>query len=200
MPDLNERLSNWNALHSCYCHRWQWCAARASYERPGEGKWKRLWAGDLRRCEVCGYDLTRPPMENLLALTAKDWTGTIKGACLYSETPWALPADTVCEFVSCNLDNVTVPAGCKIVGGCHRLIVVQNDLADWVCDWKTGLPVEPTDLKSRLREGLNVDPKLLPEKPLAEEEFAVVQEQQRDAKELAEAQATVATLTAKAVG
>ena len=95
MPELNERLSGWDAMHSCFCGRWSKSPKRDrdTYERPGEGKWARIFADleNVTACEVCGYDLTRTPLENLKALTAKDWSGSlIKGSCFYADDHIAL--------------------------------------------------------------------------------------------------------------
>jgi hypothetical protein len=153
-------------------------------------------------CEVCGYDLTRTPLENLKALTAKDWSGSlIKGSCFYAEAGWQLPDGiTDCEFADCNLDNVSLPADAKgitITGGTAKCLRVQNDLALWECDPKTGAPVKPVDYKARLLDGRNVDPAKLPAEKLTQEDMDAIEEKRKDERELAEAQAKVSKLTAK---
>lgn len=205
MPKLNERLSHWDALHSCFCGRWQ-ASPKAGhlYERSGEGKFSRIFADveKVTACEVCGYDLTREPLENLKALTAKDWSGAIiKGSCFYAQAGWQLPEGiTDCEFVACNLDNVSLPVDAKgitITGGTHKRIKEQTDRADWVCDWTTEAPIEPVDLKRRIREGENTDPSKLPVTKLTDEELYAIEQKRLDERERAEARAKVATLTAK---
>jgi hypothetical protein len=206
MPELNERLSGWDAMHSCFCGRWSKSPKRDrdTYERPGEGKWARIFADleNVTACEVCGYDLTRTPLENLKALTAKDWSGSlIKGSCFYAEAGWQLPDGiTDCEFADCNLDNVSLPADAKgitITGGTAKCLRVQNDLALWECDPKTGAPVKPVDYKARLLDGRNVDPAKLPAEKLTQEDMDAIEEKRKDERELAEAQAKVSKLTAK---
>lgn len=206
MPELNERLSGWDAMHSCFCGRWSKSPKRDrdTYERPGEGKWARIFADleNVTACEVCGYDLTRTPLENLKALTAKDWSGSIiKGSCFFSESGWQLPEGIVdCEFQGCNLDNVRLPAdtkGITLTACSHKCISIQNDRALWVCDWRTGIPIEPVDLKRRILEGENTEPTKLPDAPLTDEEFEAIEQRRADERELAEAQEKVATLTAK---
>lgn len=207
MPKLNKQLSHWDALHSCFCGRWQKSPKAGNlYERSGVNdggsKFSRIFAGDLKACEVCGYDLAREPIENLKALTAKDWSGSlIKGSCFYAEAGWQLPDGiTDCEFADCNLDNVSLPADAKgitITGGTAKCLRVQNDLALWECDPKTGAPVKPVDYKARLLDGRNVDPAKLPAEKLTQEDMDAIEEKRKDEWELAEAQAKVSKLTAK---
>jgi len=148
-------------------------------------------------CETCGYDLTRTPMANLEAIPAKDWTGIVKGSCLYAEAGFTVPEGADCELLNCNADNVRVPVGVKITGGCHRLIKQQNDRGDWSCDWTSEAPVEPLDKMRRLIEGLNVDPAEIPAKRLTDEEVKVTDERIADEQELADAEEKVTELTAK---
>jgi hypothetical protein len=205
MPKLNERLSHWDALNGCFCGRWQKSPKAVHlYERSGEPQFSRIFADveKVAACEVCGYDLTREPMENLKAMTAKDWSGAlIKGSCFSSESGWQLPEGiTDCEFTACNLDNVVLPVDAKgiTLTACSRKrIITQNDRADWVCDWKTGEPLEPVDLKRRIREGENTDPAKLPVAKLTDEELKALEQKRRDERELAEAQAKVSELTVK---
>jgi hypothetical protein len=207
MPKLNERLSHWDALNGCFCGRWQKSPKKGHlYERSGVSdggvKFSRIFAGDLKVCEVCGYDLTREPMENLKAMTAKDWSGAlVKGSCFYAESGWQLPGGIVdCEFQGCNLDNVSLPVDAKGIAftACSRKrIITQNDRADWVCEWKTEAPIEPVDIKRRIREGENTDPAKLPVAKLTDEELKALEQKRRDERELAEAQAKVSELTVK---
>jgi len=201
MTELNKRLSGWDAMHACFCGRWSKSPKRdrMTYERSGEGKWARVFADveHVDACEVCGYDLTQEPLDNLKALKAEDWTGEIRGACLYTEAGFSIPDGADCEFVGCNLDNAVVPKTATVTGGTNKRIMLQNDRAAWVCDWKTGAPIEPLDKKRRLLEGENVDPAKLPAKPLTDEEIKAAEQQKADTQELAEAQEKVATLTAK---
>ena len=173
MPELNERLSGWDAMHSCFCGRWSKSPKRDrdTYERPGEGKWARIFADleNVTACEVCGYDLTRTPLENLKALKPEDWTGEIRGSCLYTEGGFTVPDGADAKFVNCNLDNVSVPKSATIVGGSNKVLRVQNDLQLWICDPKTLAPMKPVDEKSRLLAGINTDPAKLPAEKLTVE-------------------------------
>ena len=192
MPELNERLSFWDALNACFCGRWQASPKRGVlYERQGDGgQFERIFVGDLKACEGCGYNLTRTPLENLQAIPAEEWTGIVKGSCLYSETPWQLPEGIKgCTFERCNMDNVRLPEdarGVRIEGGCHLRIKVQNDQGDWVCDWATEAPIEPTDKATRLAEGRNVDPAKLPAEPLTDEQVQAEQDALAKQRELDE--------------
>lgn len=169
--ELNERLSNWDAAHYCPCGRWEYAHRRgqAIWQRPGDGKFSYLFAGEAGAltCDACGWDLSRSPAENIAALTPAEWAGTIRNACFGVQEPpqTLLPAGldlATVEFVDCNLDNRLLPAGVQIVGGCHRRVELQTDGADWVCDWATGNPLEPLDVKAYLMAGLSIDPKDLP--------------------------------------
>jgi len=195
MPKLNERLSNWDALHSCFCGYWSWTPGRNVYDHIGADR-ARSYA-NAGACKVCGYDLTRSPLDNLKALTANDWVGVVKGSCLYTEAGFAIPEGATCEFVNCNLDNVTLPRGVTVTGGSHRLVKRQNDGGDWVCDWATAQPVAPTDIKTRLREGINVDPAKLPAKRLTDEQIKAAEQKRLDALELAQTEAKATELRAK---
>ena len=209
MSEFDERLSHWDALHSCFCGRWQKSPKTGHlYERSGVSdggaKFSRVFADveKVTACEVCGYGLTRQPIENLRALTAKDWSGAlVKGSCFYAEEGWQLPDGiTDCEFAGCNLDNVALPADAKgitIKGGTAKCLRVQNDLAPWECDPKTLAPIKPVDYKARLLYGRNVDPAELPAKKLTQGDVAAIEEKRKDERELAEAQAKVSDLTAK---
>lgn len=209
MPKLNERLSHWDALHSCFCGRWQASPKTGHlYERSGvndgKAKFSRIFASveKVTACEVCGYDLTREPLENLKALTAKDWSGAlVKGSCFSSESGWQLPEGIAdCEFQGCNLDNVRLPAdtkGITLTDCTRKRIIIQNDRADWVCDWKTELPIEPLDLKRRIREGENIDPAKLPAAKLTDEELKAIEQKRTGERDLVAAQEKVSELTAK---
>ena len=99
--------------------------------------------------------------------------------------------------MNCNLDNVTLPRGVTVTGGSHRLVKRQNDGGDWVCDWATAQPVAPTDIKTRLREGINVDPAKLPAKRLTDEQIKAAEQKRLDALELAQTEAKATELRAK---
>jgi hypothetical protein len=140
-------------------------------------------------CEVCAWDLTRSPEENIADLTAKDWEGVVKNSCFYVEgkAQPLLPKDidsTLVAFEGCNLDNRVVDPKVEIVGGSHRNIWAQNDRADWVCDWATDAPLEPVNLKSHIMHCLNTDPALIPREPLTDEDHAAQEEQRREAEAL----------------
>lgn len=222
MPTINEKLSNWDALHYCFCHRWQWQPSPAHspegicYERPGtqadayrhprrrdpvipprvftwraideEGKPRRFeWVGP-ERCS-CGYDLTRTPRQNIKAISAEEWSaGVVINTCLAHEGAAVdiLPADVEIEFGGCNLDNAVLSAKHRMLGSrkdhrattcSHNRIIRQNDGREWVCRWKStaekaaDTPTSPLDLKASLLQGLNVDPALIPAKPLTAEQI-----------------------------
>jgi len=192
---LNERLSNWDAAHYCPCHRWEYAWRR------GRFVWQRQIVAELLSesylfarqegvavCEVCAWDLTRSPEENIADLTAKDWQGLVKNSCFYVEGKALplLPKDidpATVVFDGCNLDNRIVPEKVEIVGGSHRNIWAQNDRADWVCDWDTDAPLEPVDVKGRLMEGRSIDPADIPRDPLTDEEWEAQEEARRIARE-----------------
>lgn len=104
---------------------------------------------------------------------------TIDSSCFYRECreSEAPPFDifpagmTGVNFVDCNLDNVNVPPGNTIEGGCNRKIKVQNDLDDWELDGQ-GNPTEPLNKKQRLRDGVSIDPQDIPNEHIREEEIS----------------------------
>jgi len=102
--------------------------------------------------------------------------GIIVGTCFYQpERPNSdiFPAGmTGVTFKNCNLDNVLVPIGNTIIGGCHRQIKAQNDWSDWILDDVTLAPKEliPGEKARRLKAGLSIDPKDIPVKQLTEVE------------------------------
>lgn len=92
--------------------------------------------------------------------------GEIIGSCfaqegeeMYDIFPDGMTGVTLSK---CNLDNVVVPAGNTIdVSSWNRNIIVQNDLADWVCDG-ADKPTEPIDKKYREHNKISIDPKDIP--------------------------------------
>jgi hypothetical protein len=95
----------------------------------------------------------------------------IVGSCFYQEgDPDAEifpPSMTGVIFKRCNLDNVKVPAGNTIEGGCHRKIKVQNDLEDWFLNG-TNQPTEPMRKADYLRLGISIDPADIPTEKMDE--------------------------------
>ena len=72
-------------------------------------------------------------------------------------------------FEKCNLDNIYVPSGNKIKDGCHRKLKIQNDLSTWILNDDL-TPKEPLDKKRRVKTGISVKPKDIPNKKLTKEE------------------------------
>jgi len=222
---INEKLSNWDALHTCFCGRWQWQPSPARspdgicYERNDASDtqlstkvrtWRaideegnpRTWEHiGPKACEVCGYDLTRTPRQNIKAITPEEWAaGVVVNTCLAHEGAAVdiLPEGVAVQFDGCNLTNVALraehamlPVGraldgkavsLRAVACSHNRVAVQNDGRDWVCRWKAsegkaeGSPVQPIDYKASLLEGRNVDPAALPDKPLTSEELKAEQQ------------------------
>lgn len=149
MP-INEKLSHWSALQTCFCGRWtvQRAPQRSPegycYERdnPADPQlstklrtWRVVgkgheWVGPSA-CEVCGYDLTQPPEANLKAIPAKEWeAGVIVGSNFAHEhrTDVAdfLPAGARVTFSGCNLDNV-------VLGATHAMVAKRDDTRGVVC-------------------------------------------------------------------
>ena len=73
-------------------------------------------------------------------------------------------------FKGCNLDNVIVPLGNTIIDSCHRQIDVQNDWDDWILDDITLQPMEPMNKAERIKAGLSIDPKDIPNTKWTEEQ------------------------------
>ena len=113
-------------------------------------------------------------------LPASDFNNTtIKGSCFYQQyfvDSDIFPTGMVgVTFENCNLDNVLIPNGNTIVGGCNKKIRVQNDGVDWLLDGALN-PVEPVDKKRRLAASESIDPADIPatyilERVLTQEEF-----------------------------
>ena len=73
--------------------------------------------------------------KSFLKENSKDFEGEIVGSCFYHEGELSeiFPKDIQATFINCNLDNVIIPAGCKVIGGTNKEIKAV-DGADWVCD------------------------------------------------------------------
>jgi hypothetical protein len=91
-----------------------------------------------------------------------EWDDTdVIGTCFYNQKPLTevFPSEIKnVKFIGCNLDNIIIPDGCTIEGGCHRLIQVQNDGEDWLID-KDLNPIEPLNKTQFEKLGLSIDPK-----------------------------------------
>lgn len=102
--------------------------------------------------DMTGWDLSdRKDMDNLV----------IHGLCLSNETPNAQvlpPKLTGTTFIACNLDNVAIPPGNKLIDCSNRLFKVQEDGHDWcICPDKL-TPLEPLNLQAHIDAGLSIDP------------------------------------------
>ncbi len=81
----------------------------------------------------------------LVSILAEDLAGQIVGSCFSQERPGtqvfpvSLPGT---EFVGCNLDNVSIPAGCLVTDCSTRRFAVQPDGTDWEVD-ADGVPIRP---------------------------------------------------------
>ena len=101
---------------------------------------------------------------------AKEFEGEIIGSCFYQEAlennpPFDIFPDGIkATFIRCNLDNILIPAGCKVEGGTNKMIKIQNDTNDWELD-KDLNPVKPLDKK------LNLKPEDIPAKYIREEQI-----------------------------
>lgn len=66
-------------------------------------------------------------------------------------------------FDHCNMDNIVVPVGNTVLPNCcHRTIIPQNDLCDWIADDDTLAPVEPIDKAEFIELGLSIRPEDIP--------------------------------------
>ncbi len=104
--------------------------------------------------------------QDLTKIDANEFNNTtIANSSFYREgEPDAVvfpPAMTGVTFEGCNLDNCFIPNGNTIKDGCHRNIMVQNDLEDWIVD-DLGNPTEPVNKKLFINRGLSIDPQDIP--------------------------------------
>jgi hypothetical protein len=103
--------------------------------------------------------------KDLTKTDPKTWNDTeVIGTCFSQYVPKTVvfPVGiTGVTFTRCNLDNVVVPAGCTINGGCHRWIKMQKDLEDWVLDDSLN-PVEPLNKALFTNLGLSTSATALP--------------------------------------
>jgi nitrite reductase/ring-hydroxylating ferredoxin subunit len=141
---INRRLSNWDALNYCPCHRWAFQPSPGRspegicWERPdpATGLYIRTWrakdAGDRRtfehvgpaQCVTCGWDLTLSPQANIKSMDPREWQqGTIVNTCLAHQGAVVdiLPEGVTIEFDGCNLTNVVLRAE-------HTMLPVGNAL------------------------------------------------------------------------
>lgn len=89
----------------------------------------------------------------------------IHGLCLSNEIPNAqvLPSNLKnTTFISCNLDNVFIPAGNILLNCSNRLFKVDNDGQDWLLSADAKTPLTPLNLKDAQQKGLNTNPALIP--------------------------------------
>ena len=103
------------------------------------------------------------------SIDAQEFNNTeIVGTCFYQENspdsdifPDEMAGVT---FTKCNLDNVLIPLGNIVNGGCNRRIKVQNPTIDnptpedWILD-NLGNPIEPVNKERFIKKGLSIDPK-----------------------------------------
>lgn len=108
----------------------------------------------------------------------------IVGSCFYQENlpdRHIFPDNmTGVVFKRCNLDNVYIPSGNFVETegankSTHKKIKVQNDLDDWILDG-TLKPKEPMNKEQRLKSGVSIDPKDIPDKKFTKEEKKQFQE------------------------
>ena len=104
-------------------------------------------------------------------VNVKEFNNTIiKGSCFYQE--WVEGDSNVIKdifpdgmkgvtFINCNLDNIYIPVGNTILGSSHKKIAVQNDLSDWILDNQLK-PKIPMDKEQRLKAGISIDSKDIP--------------------------------------
>lgn len=71
------------------------------------------------------------------------------------------PKMTGATFVDCDLSNVTIPPGNKVIGGTQKRYKAQNDGEDWLVD-KNNAPVKPIDEERFIKFGVSTDPKDIP--------------------------------------
>jgi hypothetical protein len=127
---------------------------------------------------------------SFVAIDPREFNDTeIVGTCFYQE--WheddgerivkdIFPVGmTGVTFRDCNLDNVLVPTGCRVEGGTNKVIRVQNDLEDWVCD-VAGKPVEPIAKVLFVQFGLSIDPADIPADFIRQEQMPETVYQQAD--------------------
>jgi len=75
--------------------------------------------------------------KSLVDVDLKELSDTeIRGSCFAQEVPFGEQAEfiqvfpkemTGVVFVGCNLDNVLVPEGCKVVDGTHKLLEIRKE-------------------------------------------------------------------------
>ena len=97
------------------------------------------------------------------------WVGVIKGTCFAQEGSWhdVFPVGmTGVTFERCNLDNCIIPEGNTIIDCSNRHILLQNDMEDWICD-RVGNPIEPVNKRFYLMQGIDPDPRWIPQERLA---------------------------------
>lgn len=103
-------------------------------------------------------DLTKEPISDFN-------NSEIIGSCFYQQVApdtQVFPTGiTGVKFIRCNIDNVLIPSGNTIEGGCHRKIKMQNDLEDWIVDGSGNL-IEPVSKKKFEKLGLSTNPKDIP--------------------------------------
>lgn len=63
-------------------------------------------------------------------------------------------------FIDCNLDNVFIPAGNRVIAGSQRRFKAQADGQDWIVDAQSQ-PLEPVNKDLDIAQNVNIDPKNL---------------------------------------
>ena len=135
---------------------------------------------------LASYDYQDFTDRNFLDLPPEEFSGKIiSGSCFYQqytpdgkEPPFEIFPPTVKDvtFVRCNLDNVKLPEGTKIIECTNKIIKVQNDWDDWICD-DNGNPIEPLNKEQRIKARISISPDSIPKKKFSQEQRLAFEEQ-----------------------
>jgi len=135
---------------------------------------------------LASYDYQDFTDRNFLDLPPEEFSGKIiSGSCFYQqytpdgkEPPFEIFPPTVKDvtFVRCNLDNVKLPEGTKIIECTNKIIKVQKDLDDWICN-EEGNPIEPLNKELRIKAGISISPDSIPNEKFTEEQRRIFEQQ-----------------------